>query len=185
MLTHMTFPDFKALCEQRRSIRYFDTTPLTPEEIRDILETGHLAPNVHNLQPWRFHVVTDRRLLKDLMEASCYGDFVAGAASFIVVTCDTNVQAPAQDPVWNPQELEYSCMAAMTQMLLGATAMGIGSCWVSLHHGTAHDALKLAHGEQVMGGIMLGHLKKGEVSASNGHQRRPLDEVTVWHGQKE
>ncbi len=179
----MTFPDFKDLCEQRRSIRYFDSKPLSQDDIRQLLTIGHLAPSVHNLQPWRFHLIDAKELRKKLMDACCYGDFVEGAGTFVVVTCDTSAKAPEQEPVWNPQELEYSCMAAMTQMLLGATAMGIGGCWVSLHHGAVHETLKLPREEEVMGGLMFGRLRKGEESASGAHQRRPLDQVIIVHGE--
>lgn len=177
----MHFDDFKTLCDNRRSIRYFAEGPLETTDILKLLELGRIAPSVHNLQPWRYHVINAQELRRKLMETSCYGDFVEGAGTFIVVTCDTSLRAPEQDPLWNPQELEYSCMAAMTQILLGATSLGLGSCWVSLHHGPAHEILGLPLNETIMGGIMVGKLKKGEEKASREHNRRPLSEMVKFY----
>lgn len=177
----MNFSDFKTLCETRRSIRYFDAKPVAKDEIMALLEAARLAPSVENLQPWHFHVILDPKIRKIIMEASCYGNFVEGAGAFIVVTCDTTLMGKAAEPVWNERELEYSCMSAMEHLLLGATAMGLGSCWVSLHHGAVNDQLKLPAGHRIMGGIMLGHYKKGEETAGDGHERKPIKEIYTIH----
>lgn len=124
----------------------------------------------------------DPELRKKMMHASCYGNFVEGAGVFIVVTCDMSLTTKAAEPVWNPRELEYSCMSAMEHLLLAATAMGLGSCWVSLHHGAVHEALALPRSIAVMGGVMLGHYKAGEESNSNGHDRKPLERIHTFHG---
>jgi nitroreductase len=87
----------------------------------------------------------------------------------------------AKETVWNPKELEYSCMAAMENMLLGATALGLGSCWVSLHHGPVHSLLKLPRHHQVVGGVMIGHYRRGEEKPSDGRQRKALEEICTFH----
>lgn len=177
----MTYDNFQSLCHKRRSIRYFDQKPVSKEDILKLLALARLAPSVENLQPWHFHVVFRKELRTKLMEASCYGNFMEGAGVFILVTVNRTEQSKAKEPVWNPRELEYSCMAAMEHMLLGATAMGLGSTWVSLHHGVAHEMLALPREEIVVGGIMLGHYRTGEEEASNGRQRKPLDEMYTFH----
>ncbi|MDO8648866.1 MAG: nitroreductase family protein [Candidatus Peregrinibacteria bacterium] len=177
----MTYDDFHSLCQHRRSIRYFDEKPVSKEEVLTLLKLARLAPSVENLQPWHFHVIYNPELRKKLTEASCYGNFVEGAGVFIVVTANRSLENKAKEIVWNPRELEYSCMAAMTNVILGATAMEIGSCWVSLHHGTAYEILKLPRHETVVGGLMLGHFKRGEEQNSNGHERNPLEEMYTFH----
>ncbi len=177
----MTFDDFQALCAQRRSIRYFDDKPVKMDVITKLLDVARLAPNVENLQPWKFHVVASAKLRQKLMEASCYGNFVEGAGVFIVITSDSSLQTKAKEPVWNPRELEYSCIAAAEHMMLGATALGLGSCWISLHHGLAHEVLDLPHNETVVGGLMLGYFKRGEEKSSGERERKTVDELTVFH----
>lgn len=177
----MTYDDFKSLCESRRSIRYFDDKPISKEEIHKLLELARLAPSVENLQPWHFHVILNKDLCHALMKASYYGNFVEGAGIFIVITSDRTVANAAREPVWNEKELEYSCMAAAEHMLLGATAMGIGSCWISLARGNVHEVLKLPPHEVIVGGLMLGHDKRGEGQELNSRQRKPLEDIFSFH----
>ena len=42
---------------QRRSIKKFQDTPVTREEIEALLNAAVLAPNHHLTQPWRFYVL--------------------------------------------------------------------------------------------------------------------------------
>lgn len=177
----MDYAAFVHLCKNRRSIRYFDQTPIKKEDVLQLLELARLAPSVENLQPWHFHVITNKDLCKKLMESSCYGNFVEGAGVFIVITCDRTLERKAPEIVWNLKELEYSCMTAAEHILLGATAMGLGSCWVSLHHGAPHTILKLREQDYVIGGIMLGHYKPGEAEASNGRDRKPLTSMITMY----
>ena len=177
----MTYEDIRRLCTQRRSARYFSDTPLTKEEIRSLLELAVLSPSVQNTQPWHFHIILDPKIRSKLTESYCYGNFVEGAGAFIVVSSERSVVQETGATLWNPRELEYSCASAIQNILLGATAMGLGSCWVSLLHGKVTDLLHVPHDHNIIGGIMLGHLKKGE-EPTDGHKgRKPLEEVCTWY----
>lgn len=177
----MNYEEFKSLCKQRRSIRYFDQKSVSKEDVLKLLELARLAPSVENLQPWHFHVILNGDIRKKLTESCCYGNFAEGAGAFIVVTANTSLTNAAKEPVWNEKELEYSCMGAMTNMLLGATAMGLGSCWVSLYRGNVHELLGLPRHEIVVGGLMLGHYKRGEEKGIDGHQRKPIEDMYTFH----
>ncbi len=177
----MTYDSFKALCETRRSIKYYDASPVSKEDILKLLELARLAPSVENLQPWHFHVILSKEIRHKLIETSCYGNFVEGAGAFIVVTADHSRAAKAPEPLWNPKELDFSCMAAMMNIIHGATAMGLGSCWVSLHHGVAHEILSLPRNEIVVGGVMLGHYKTGEEKPSGTRDRKDLKTMYTFH----
>ena len=177
----MTYDDFKALCEERRSIRYFDQKPVSNDDVLKLLELARLSPSVENTQPWHFHVIYNKDVQRKLIDESYYGNFVEGVGVFLIVTCNITNQYGAKEPVWNPRELEYSCMSAMENVLLGAAAMGLGSCWVSLHRGDVHEMLSLPAHEIVVGGIMLGHYKKGEEKPSGKPDRKPLKDIYTIH----
>ncbi len=178
----MDYAAFRALCANRRSIRYFSDQPVHSDEIKRLLELARIAPSVGNIQPWRFHIVMNRSLRRELELASLYGNFVTGAGVFLVVTCDRTAAKHFAEPLWNEKELEYSCMAAMMHVILGATAMGLGSCWVSLKRGDAHDILKLPPQEMVIGGLMIGRYRPGEEESNDQHQRKPLADACAWYG---
>ncbi len=173
----MTYDQFIELMNRRRSIRYFSDEPLDEKTVEKILAAGRLAPSVENLQPWHFHVVRNTDLKTKLMSTSCYGDFAAGAAVFIVVSCDRSSVTATPNIIWNPHEMEFSCVAAMHAMMLAATELNIGSCWVSLHRGPAHNLLRLSDHHIIVGGLMFGHTKKGDEEPSRDHQRLPLEKI--------
>ncbi|NOS67437.1 MAG: nitroreductase family protein [Candidatus Peribacteraceae bacterium] len=177
----MNFPDFEKLVKQRRSIRYYSDKPVSKDDVLKLLEVAHLSPSVENAQPWHFHVIFNQDMKRKLMSACCYGNFVDAAGVFIVVSCDHSHEFSMPEVVWNPKELEFSCMAAMMHVILGATAMGLGSCWVSLHHGQVHEFMKLPREHTVVGGVMLGHFKAGEEKSGEHFERKPLSGlVTVY-----
>ncbi|MBN1367908.1 MAG: nitroreductase family protein [Dehalococcoidales bacterium] len=54
--------------ESRRSIRKFTTDDVSDEIIEQLLEAARLAPSGHNLQPWRFLVLRDKKIKKELRQ---------------------------------------------------------------------------------------------------------------------
>lgn len=74
--------------QKRRSIRKFKTTPLTSEQINNLLEAARLAPSGCNVQPWRFIIVNDTQLKTKLCEASFDQQFIKDAPIVIVCCSD-------------------------------------------------------------------------------------------------
>lgn len=177
----MTYEELLGLLQNRRSIRYFQDKPIDKTTIEKILAAAVLSPSVANTQPWHFHVLQNEELKAKMMECSCYGNFVTGASTFVVVTCDKAAKAATQSTIWNPREMEYSSAIALHSMMLAATTLGIGTCWVSLHHGPSHNLLKLPDHHVVIGGIMLGYLKEAEQEPSGEHQRKSLKESVTYY----
>lgn len=58
-----------AFLRTRRSVRRFRPDPVPREVIERLLETAIYAPSAHNLQPWRFVVLTGPRAKARLAEA--------------------------------------------------------------------------------------------------------------------
>lgn len=177
----MTYDEILDILQNRRSIRYFSTKKMETGIVKKLIAAARLAPSVENIQPWRFHIIENECLKKDLMNCACYGNFIGGASAFIVVTCDRSTQVSSHVPIWNPKEMEYSCAVAMENMMIAATSLGIGTCWVSLHHGPVHNLLKLRDHEVVVGGLLIGHLKESEYEASGDHERRPIEQFMTVH----
>lgn len=107
----------------RRSIRKYTSEPVSEDEIKTLLEAAMAAPSANNSQPWRFVVVTDRRTLDALAEAHPYGKMLAQATLCIAVCGD-----PAASAYW-----EQDCSAATENLLLAATALGLGAVWLGVH----------------------------------------------------
>jgi len=73
---------------QRRSIRAYTSEHLPDEELRDILAETSLAPSAWNLQPWRFVVVRDPALKRELAAAAHHQKQVLAAPAVIVLYTD-------------------------------------------------------------------------------------------------
>src|SRR5215472_7774013 len=55
---------------ERRSTPKFDSTPIPEADLKKIVIAGLESPSGYNLQPWRFVVVRDPELRKQLRAAS-------------------------------------------------------------------------------------------------------------------
>lgn len=78
----------KEAIETRHSIRNYVQQPIDEQDLQKIFELVRLAPSAWNLQPWRFHVVTDVELKQQLATAAYGQKQVTSAPAVIVVTSD-------------------------------------------------------------------------------------------------
>ncbi|HTZ41388.1 MAG TPA: nitroreductase family protein [Syntrophales bacterium] len=84
----MTLLTTKEAIEKRRSIRKFKPDPIPGEYIRELLESARLAPSGCNAQPWRFKVVTEPAVRRQLAEAAHGQGFIADAPAIIICCAD-------------------------------------------------------------------------------------------------
>ena len=105
----------------RRSIRKFRPKPIPDEKLKTILEAGRSAPSAGNRQPWRFVVVKDLERKRTLAKAANNQMFIADAGVIVVALGD-----PEASPRWFRQDP----MIAVEHMVLAATGLGYGTCWI-------------------------------------------------------
>ena len=74
----------------RRSIRQYAESPVSKEQILEILELAGRAPSAWNIQPWRFLVVTDGEQRLHLSAAAFGQQQVANAPAVVVLYSDMN-----------------------------------------------------------------------------------------------
>ncbi|MCK4910703.1 MAG: nitroreductase family protein [Thermodesulfovibrionales bacterium] len=78
----------KEAIEKRASVRRFKPEPVPEELIQEMLEAARLAPSGCNAQPWRFKVVSDKRMRLELAKAAHRQNFIAKAPAVIVACAD-------------------------------------------------------------------------------------------------
>jgi nitroreductase len=105
----------------RKSIRKFRLKSIPDEKLEMILEAGRLAPSASNRQPWRFVVVKDPERRRTIAKAADNQMFIADASVIVVALGD-----PEASPRWFRQDI----MIAVEHMVLAATALGYGTCWI-------------------------------------------------------
>lgn len=108
----------------RRSIRSFTAQLVKGEQVTTLLKAAMAAPSASNLKPWHFVVATERETLDSLAEAHPFGKMLFQAPLAIAVCGDAaiSVQYWVQD-----------CSAATENLLLAATALGLGSVWLGVY----------------------------------------------------
>lgn len=108
----------------RRSVRAYTDAPISEENIKTLLEAAMAAPSASNLKPWHFVVVSDRQALIGLAEAHPYAKMLFQAPLCVAVCGDTSIS----ERYW-----VQDCSAATENLLLAATALGLGSVWLGVY----------------------------------------------------
>lgn len=111
--------------KKRRSIRKYKNQVVEPEKIEELLKAAMLAPTALNLQPWRFVVVRNKELLNRIPTFHPYSNMMKSADSCILVMGDRNVTK-------KDEYIYCDCSAAIMNMLLQASELGLGTCWCAI-----------------------------------------------------
>jgi len=167
--------DFWSLIEQRHSVRAFDSSPVSDEAVERILGAAIRAPSAGNRQPWHFVIVRDPQIKVELGQAACGQSFVAEAPVVIVVCAEPERSAA----VYKDRGRRLYCLqdtaAAVEHILLAATALGLGTCWVgALDEEAAARAVALPADFRPVAIVPLGTSGKPPTATP----RRSLAEVT-------
>ncbi len=150
---------------RRRSVRKYTGDAIPRADLEAILDAGRLAATGYNAQPWAFIVVTDRRAKQEI---SLGKEWLLDAAAIIAVVLDPTAR------FWH----EDGC-SAIANMLIAATALGYGTCWLQGITMPREEDLKRALG--VPDGLRLLSLVSVGVPAEwPSREKRALSEVVHW-----
>lgn len=109
---------FQAI-KQRQSVRTYNNEEIAKKDLEKIIDSARLAPTARGEEPWEFVVVTEKKKLREIGNFAQNGAFIKNAAAGIVV-------------ISRKTKYYLEDGAAATQnILLAATALGIGSCWIA------------------------------------------------------
>ncbi|HKZ95037.1 MAG TPA: nitroreductase family protein [Candidatus Bathyarchaeia archaeon] len=122
---------FRAI-KERRSIRRFKQEPLPTKDLMKILEAARLAPSGGNRQPWYFIIVRDLETKKNLSNAARNQKFIADADTVVIAIGDPLTSAAKLPYTLSSTRIPFrqEPMIAVEHMVLAATALGYGTCWI-------------------------------------------------------
>jgi len=185
--------------EKRRSIRKFKPDPVPDEMVDQILEAARLAPSGTNRQPWRFQIIKEGELKKKLFEEATFGSEHIMQAPVIIV-CGSELLtfvkghelAPpgsdyygAESDNWDdlkaflPDAHMYTAIA-IEHMVLTATALGLGTCWVQrIKFGQAAKTLGWPRHIVVLTLLLVGYPDEDPPP----RPRIPIDYILIKEGQ--
>ncbi len=190
--------------EERKSIRKYKAEMIPEDALREILEAGRLAPSAKNRQPWRFLVATGEKkaeilnameqgILRTKKSKVMPEKFKKGLAS-AENTLRIMREAPVLVLVMNthsgdPYGLNFagkrvseihdslSIGAAVENMCLRATELGIGSLWIANTVYAHKEITAVLHTkDQLSCAVIFGYSDEKPA----GRPRKAFDEVVEF-----
>jgi nitroreductase len=160
------------LIRARRSIRAYKSEPVPEEVLARVMEAARLAPSGKNLQPWKFILVRDKDMKRQLAEAS-RGQYFMAEAPLVIVACgypDRSYQR--QGNYMTSWSIDVSI--AVDHLMLQAQEDGLGTCWIGAFEETSvKSLLGIPDGVKVLALTPLGY--PAESPPHRG--RRDLDTI--------
>jgi nitroreductase len=158
--------------KSRRSVRSFKPELPPKAELEAVLDAAIRAPSGMNAQVWRFTAVARRSLIDRLnarireslrssiverlraMADNPEADFFYGAPVVVIASGEADSPTVAPD-----------CAAALQNMMLAASSLGLGSCWVHAptrlvegpETSVLREELGIPRSHAVFGSIALGY----------------------------
>lgn len=112
----------------RRSIRKYKPDTIPEEMVKDILEAAMAAPSAVARDPWEFIVIQKQETLSKIAEALPNGKMLAEAPLGIIICGDLHRAHDGQVSF-----LLQDCSAAIENILLTVSMLGLGACWLGVH----------------------------------------------------
>ena len=159
--------ELEQLLLARRSVRHFTAEPVDPADLKKILAAGLSVPSSKNLHSSELVVVTDPEQVHALADCKPqFGQMLREAACAVVVLGATSSHAWVED-----------ASLTLLAMLLQATELGLGSCWVAAFDPqAAREVLALPEGVEPILLTPLGY----PASAPGPKNRKPLSELVHY-----
>lgn len=169
------------LIQKRQSDRKYDNRPVDRETVIKCLESARLAPSACNSQPWKFVVVNEPELLKEMASAAAgmgMNKFAAQAPVIVAVVLEKmNFTASIGSVI---KDKEYSLLdvgIAVEHFCLQATELGLGTCILGWFDEKKVKKLLGIGNRRVPLLITLGY-------AAGEHRqksRKSLEEISSWN----
>ena len=185
------------MIKNRRSIRLFTKQEVSDDDITALLQAGNEAPSAHNQQSWRFIVMRNqkRQELARLV-TSRSADFPRPASTLLRMAARSIAGAPAVIAIANTGDLIrhgtqlfkvekemahdffrtmeiQSSAAAVENLLLAATSLGLATVWLGILYLIKDDVLEFL-GEpkgEFMAVVPVGYA----ATSSHRPQKQPVE----------
>ncbi|ARG97551.1 DUF3330 domain-containing protein [Legionella micdadei] len=169
--------DIFELIKSRRAVRNFNSKELDEQTLEKILEAGRFAPSPLNCQPWHFTLVRNRESLNHLAGTSPHASFLSKAQLMIIVTVSKEIEI--DDWLVLHKQHFYSGAAAMQNMWLVASSLGVGCCWVTLDEKATRQLISIPENQEIIGALVLGYPDE-KIKPQDVTERKPLCLMTSF-----
>lgn len=172
------------LIMNRQSDRKYSEKAVEKEKLERIVEAGRMSPSACNAQPWKFIVVTEPSLLKEVAEAASakllgMNSFVTQAPVQIVIVREKpNFSSKVGATIKNKDYSLIDIGIAAENICLQAEAEGLGSCIIGwFDEKMLRKILKIPGSKRVELIITLGY----SLSDQREKRRKPEGETVSYN----
>ena len=141
----------------RRSVRKFDKTKkINYDTLVELCRIGEYAPAARNQKGREYVIIDDEKIIEKLSTVSKGALVVANSVAVIAL-----VSRPKETLV-TPDMIDQDLSCSVENILIGATHMGIGSCYIGIHPhpdrvGACDEILNVRDGKHTFALIALGY----------------------------
>lgn len=118
--------DFFEVIQKRYSVRSYQPDMVEPEKLEQILNAARLAPTACNLQAFKVIVIKTEGRQEELKKV--YNKDWFSEAPYVLCVCTI------PDKCWTRRDqkpyADVDAAIVMDHMILAATALGLGTCWI-------------------------------------------------------
>lgn len=176
------------LIKARRSIRRYAEKKIDKKIIMECIEAARLAPSAENQQPWRFIVIDDNDYKKLFSKAAFGGvySFTKFALKAPVLILILGKPIPVTKYIGNKlQGLPFhiiDCSIAGEHLVLRATELGIGSCWIGWFNiKKVRKFLCIPKSYEIISMLALGYPMKRKDNILK-KKRKSIEEIISFNG---
>ena len=157
----------------RYSVRGYTGDPIDDATLAQVLEAARRAPTASNRQPFRLIVVHTRGREDELLRIYGRPWFVQAPLVLAMVAVPAEAWRRSDDKPYD----EVDATIAMDHLVLAATALGLGTCWIAAFDPTAaREVLGLPDDVEPLAFTPLGFPDKPSANTP----RRPLAEIVKY-----
>jgi len=165
--------EYFELIRQRHSVRSYRSDAVEPEKLQKILEAARLAPTAANRQAFKV-IVFDTGGRKEEAHR-IYGRDWFGEAPLILAVCSIPKKCWVRSD--NKCYSDVDAAIVMDHMILAATELGLGTCWVAAFDPqAARDILQLDEAWEPVAMTPLGYARETVFPKL----RKPLEDIVVF-----
>jgi len=162
--------DFFETIAARYSVRGYKPDPVPGELLDQVLEAARRAPTAANRQPFRLVVVETKGREDELARVYGRGWFTQAPLVIGVVAVPAEAWRRMDEKPYD----EVDATIAMDHLILAATALGLGTCWIAAFDpAAAREVFGLPGDVEPIAFTPLGWPDK----AAANTDRRPLDDL--------
>ncbi|AMK15486.1 nitroreductase family protein [Methanobrevibacter olleyae] len=167
--------DFLTLAEERYSVRKFSQKEISEEDLDKILRAGQVAPTAANFQPQRIFVLKTEESLNKVKSVT---PFCFNAPLVLMICWDKKVSWKAID---GHDSGVVDATIAITQMMLEAFDLGIGSCWVrGYDKRLLEKVFELSENLESVALLPIGYLPEGSKPHPVHFKRTPIENMVSY-----